>query len=277
MTNTLPTLEDMARWVLDRPAPAGSVRELVDLASVGMVLHAWRNSPLEDAHASAWSPLTDGEMMRANAATTRLVRELFVEFSAGVLDVDVPPPAANVDFTADNAATGDRDLSIEDCSVLDEFDDIDLLVEDLLRPLHLALLRRVLPCGYTVAEVTGELYDDLDEHIAQVLDGFAHIVEMHGLRAALYMKAIAGRSQNWWLTPAWPDTVHALQTVLADSKHPHWEIGGYPDMADRPDRCAEVDQLVSVLKEGPDRLTAAEARWCVQKAGIGYCRHRVHR
>jgi hypothetical protein len=212
--------------------------------------------------------------MRTNAATTRLVRELFVASFADVLDVTVPPQTAALAAIA-NGVADDGSTAVEDFSVLDEFDDVDLLAEDLLGPLHRALIRCVLPCGYTVAEATGEFYDELDEHVAQDLDTFAYITELYGLRAALYLKAIAGRSQEWWLTPAWPDTVSALRTVLADPSHSHWEIGGYPALSDRPDRCANMDQLVAVLHEGPDRLTAAEARWCVQKAGIGFVLHRA--
>ena len=78
--------------------------------------------------------------------------------------------------------------------MLDEFDQVDLLVEELLDPLHVAVTRRVLPCGYTVAEATGEFYDDLVEHIAHDLDTFAYqyVTEHYGLRAALYLKATAG-------------------------------------------------------------------------------------
>ncbi|GAA5108157.1 hypothetical protein [Haloechinothrix salitolerans] len=268
----VPTLEDAVRWVLGQPAPARSLSELLDLASVGIVLHAWRNSPLEDAHASDWCPLSDGEMMRTNAATTRVVREFLMTFLANALDVSVPRPTSSAPLAVHDTVADADALASED---LDEFDDADLLVEELLGPLHVALVRRVLPCGHTVAEATGEFFDELDDHVAQELDTFAYVTETYGLRAALYLKAIAGTSQQWWLTPAWPGTVAALRIVLADSGHRHWDIGGYPELSTWPDRCADIDQLVDVLYAGPDRLTAAEARWCVQQAGIGFVRHQV--
>jgi hypothetical protein len=109
VTSGSPTLEDVVGFVLDQPAPARSLSGLVNLASVGTVLHAWRYSPLEDAHASAWCPLTDGEMMRTNGATTCLVRELFVAFFAGVLGVAVPPLSVKVTAAA-NGAADDGDL-----------------------------------------------------------------------------------------------------------------------------------------------------------------------
>jgi hypothetical protein len=42
---------------------------VVDVAAVGMVLHVWRNSPVESWHMGS-SPLHDGDMLRINAHTT---------------------------------------------------------------------------------------------------------------------------------------------------------------------------------------------------------------
>jgi len=44
-------------------------------AAVGVAHELWRNSPLEDWHAGPDSVISDGEMMRANAATVRLIRQ----------------------------------------------------------------------------------------------------------------------------------------------------------------------------------------------------------
>jgi hypothetical protein len=41
------------------------IGEVLDLAAVGIVNSAWRNSPVEDWHASG-GPLTDGAMSRTN-------------------------------------------------------------------------------------------------------------------------------------------------------------------------------------------------------------------
>jgi hypothetical protein len=138
------------------------VSQLVDLVVVGTVQHAWRNSPVEDTHASAWCPLTDGEMMRTNAATTRLVRELVAELFLGGVRDEVPTMAVGASVGSDDDPDGGADgvVVVDDCSVLD---DVDLLVEGLLDPLQLAVTRRVLLCGYTVTEATGEFYDDLAE------------------------------------------------------------------------------------------------------------------
>ena len=49
--------------------------QVLDLAPVGIVNSAWRNSPVEGWHASA-GPLTDGAMLRTNVHTTWRVREI---------------------------------------------------------------------------------------------------------------------------------------------------------------------------------------------------------
>ena len=265
----VPTMAKLVEWVMERPAPASSLPGLVNLASVGIVLHAWRNSPLEDAHTSPWSPLSDGEMMRTNAASTRLTREMLATFCTEVLDVSLP--------MLSSAPTREATLLLEDCDSLDEFDDVDLLIDELLNPLSVAFTRRVLPCGYTVAEATGEFFEDLVEHVATKLDQFAFVAEEFGLREALYLKAAAGDGQDWWLTPAWPESVGALEVVLSDPDHRHWKIGGYPDHNTRPDRCTDIPQLAAALRDGPDRLTAAEAAWCVNTAAIRFARSRVRR
>ncbi|GAB3002926.1 hypothetical protein [Saccharothrix stipae] len=45
------------------------VGAVLDLAAVGLVNSAWRNSPVEDWHAGD-GPLSDGDMLRINAHTT---------------------------------------------------------------------------------------------------------------------------------------------------------------------------------------------------------------
>jgi hypothetical protein len=50
-----------------------------DLAAVAVTRLAWRDSPVEDWHSIRFRRIGDGEMMRANAATTRLVREILAD------------------------------------------------------------------------------------------------------------------------------------------------------------------------------------------------------
>lgn len=49
---------------------------LADLIAVGVARTAWRDGPVEDWHAGPDSRISDAEMMRSNAAMTRLVRDV---------------------------------------------------------------------------------------------------------------------------------------------------------------------------------------------------------
>jgi len=158
---------------------------------------------------------------------------------------------------------------------LDDFDDGDLLADSMLSRLFVALISRMLPCGYTVREVAAELYPELEDHVAANLDHFADVTDRHSLRTAPYLKAKAAEFERWWLGPEWSEVVDALATVMAEPEHHHWDIRGYPEPAGRPGRCCDIEQLAAVLKQGPDRLTAAEAKWFVEDAGIGFALHHV--
>jgi hypothetical protein len=58
--------------------------QVLDLASVAIARLAWRDSPVEGWHADPDSRISDPELMRANAATTRLTRR--------ILELHVPEP-----------------------------------------------------------------------------------------------------------------------------------------------------------------------------------------
>jgi hypothetical protein len=268
-----PTMEELVEWALEEPPPVGNLAELLDSAAVGIVKHSWRNSPWEDAHADPASPLTDGEMMRSNAATTRLVREFLRDFFRDSFEVDVP--SAGTVRISDSGTLAAGMLPLDECDFLDDFDDGDSLADSMLSPLFVALTSRVLPCGYTVREVAAELYPELEDHVAANLNHFAEITDRHSLRAALYLKAKAAEFERWWLGPDWSDVVDALAAVIAEPEHHHWDIRGYPELVGRPGRCRDIEQLAVVLIQGPDRLSAAEAEWCVEDAGIDFALHHV--
>jgi hypothetical protein len=50
-----------------------------DLAAVAITRLAWRSSPVEDWHSIRHQRIDDGEIMHANAAATRLVREILTD------------------------------------------------------------------------------------------------------------------------------------------------------------------------------------------------------
>jgi hypothetical protein len=87
--------------------------------------------------------------------------------------MDVPTMAVGASVGSDDDPDGGADgvVVVDHCSVLD---DVDLLVAGLLDPLQVAVTRRVLLCGYMVAEATGEFYDDLVELV--MIDWWSPVV-----------------------------------------------------------------------------------------------------
>ncbi|MEU4526046.1 hypothetical protein AB0F52_45915 [Amycolatopsis sp. NPDC024027] len=61
-----PTIQELVDFVMADPPAVDNLAELLDLAAVGIVKHAWRNSPLE-------------------------VREFLRDFFREIFDLDVPP------------------------------------------------------------------------------------------------------------------------------------------------------------------------------------------
>jgi hypothetical protein len=109
------------------------VGPVLDLAAVGIVNSAWRNSPVEDWHAGN-GPLTDGAMLRVNAHTTWRVREIVRRWRS---DIGVAPGVS--------------------AKMLDDLDTdhVDLLAVRIWR--WLVRPSRRLPIGLTLTElaVTG--------------------------------------------------------------------------------------------------------------------------
>jgi hypothetical protein len=79
---------------------------VLDLASIGITNGTWRNSPLEDWHAQG--RIDDGGMLRANVATTKLVREVFDDYLGAVFDDE------------EDALTSTEDLAGLDSDFTDE-------------------------------------------------------------------------------------------------------------------------------------------------------------
>ena len=65
---------DIERMLRPAGVAPADVDALLWAAAVGVAHELWRDSPLEDWHAGPDSVISDGQMMRANAATVRLIR-----------------------------------------------------------------------------------------------------------------------------------------------------------------------------------------------------------
>jgi hypothetical protein len=139
----------------------------------------WRLSPVEDWHADSDRRFANSEMMRANVATTRLVRDLLDERLAWPDDLDGDLATAVALLTALYRAIVDSD--------------------------------RRLPDGRTVLELASSYpeYAKFDEHVRSELGAWVAMAAERGMRAVLMM--LAGQSgggfRGWWLTPEWPSVV----------------------------------------------------------------------
>lgn len=204
--------------------------QLLDLAAIGLAMQLWRNEgPIESAHVDGH--LTDTEMMRANAAVTRFFRGRLEE-------VGEEPTAEHLQAWSER--TG-----------------------DLLLGLH-------LPDGRTTKQAAGPYGRRLAAHVRRRLRTIRQISDEHGWPAVLSLLATGEWAfSRWWLSPRWPRMVSEFVAALQDPQHPHWSLGSAPDLSSAPGRCRDPVELGQVLLDGPDRLSAEEARFCLQCA-IGF-------
>jgi hypothetical protein len=125
------------------------VGQVLDLAAVGIVNSAWRNSPVEDWHAGSVS-LSDGAMLRINAHTTWRVREIVRRWRS---DLGVAP--------------GDSVAVLDDLDV----DDVELLAERIFR--WLVKPSRRLPIGRTLAQVASTGLEEYVDHADSTMGSIA--------------------------------------------------------------------------------------------------------
>jgi hypothetical protein len=158
---------------------------VLDLAAIGITNGAWRNSPVERWHGEG--RIDDGGMLRANVATTKLVRQVLGEV---LLDDVVAGELVDVDQVAD-----------ADMGLVDEL--FVAVFEALADP------DRVLPDGRTLLELARENLDELVDHTDGALGAVVAIAERDGLDVALLRAGLHGglACAHWWGTPWWPDIV----------------------------------------------------------------------
>jgi hypothetical protein len=220
--------------------------EVLDLAAVAIARLAWRDSPVEDWHAAPANRISDADLMRANVAVTREVRTLFVATPAGehrVLESDEEHDAA---FHAQLAA------------VSEALTDPDRLLPDGRR------LHRLAPNVEQLASYT--------EHVVRLTHHWARLADRVSAHVTLAMLACTGAAAcpRWWLAPDWPYLVEEFIARLTDpSRWGSEAMAAYVTQLPVPLDAADVEALRRTLLAGPDHLTTATARYCLQ-AGIGH-------
>ena len=228
------------------------VGPVLDLAAVGLVNGAWRNSVLEDWHACGGG-LDDGAMMRLNAHATWKVRGIIRRWRA------------EVGLQADSLAVA-----------LDEVD------SDLVDQLAFRIFRwltnpaRRLPTGPTLVELAGEDLREFTDHVEEFLGGIAASAVNRGARLALSRAAIHGglACPHWWGTRTWPEIVTAFVAALGDPDHDHWQrfSTGHARWASQPVSLSDRRRLRRLLLSQPWELTSDEAAWITGEGMIGFLR-----
>ncbi len=223
---------------------------VVDLAALGLVNSAWRNTCVEDWHAGGH--LGDGDMMRINSHMTWRVRQILRRWMIGT-GLVARGPASALD-----------EVSVED---------VEQLAIRVFR--WLVNPARKLVTGDRLIDVAGGDLSEYEDDADLRLGGFARQATDQGARSSFARAAAHGALSctHWWGHPRWPDLVEKLMLVLDDPADAHWGQDGKFRMRLPPEPATVADrkQLRRVLLVAPWNLSSESAAWLVD-AGIGYLR-----
>jgi len=221
---------------------------VLDLAAIGLVNGAWRNTCVEGWHVEG--RMRDGDMLRVNSHTTWRVRQLVRRWMREI-GLEAADPTSALEGTA--------------------ADDVWWLVRRLYQ--WLVNPSRELPTGVTLAQLAG---DGLPEYQADADDSlrtFGVQAEDHGVRFGFARTAAHGAlaCSHWWGHPHWPIGVERFMKALDNPADDHWGPRGEhrtalsaapPDVGDRA-------YLRRLLLSRPWDLSTDAAQWLV-RAGIRY-------
>jgi hypothetical protein len=226
----------------------GKVGPVIDLAALGLVNDAWRNTCVEGWHAEG--RLEDGDLLRASSHATWRVRQLIRRWmrEAGL---DAGSPASALD---EITAEGTWQLA-------------GRLYQWLASPV------RKLPTGVTLAQLAGDDLGQYKDDADAGLSTFAVQAEERGARFGLARVAAHGglACSHWWGHPRWAARVDQFMKVLGNPADDHWGPGseyraGLPaEPADVADRA----RLRRLLLSRPWELSTDAAQW-VADADIRY-------
>jgi hypothetical protein len=208
--------------------------QLADLTAVAIAVLAWRESPVEDWHAVPLERISNPDMMRGNAATTRLVRDHLRE----------PLHAAL------SSHTRVADLLASACVLIADLD-------------------RRLPDGRAVRDLGSHNRDLVlfGDHVQTVAERCTVVArEVGGLQVVSLLACFAAAyAWRWWLTPTWPRRVEEFMRRIEDPGR--WRD---TDMVRHVERvivhgrhAVDHERLRPALLAGPDQLDALGAEYCI--------------
>ena len=203
--------------------------QLKDVAAVAMTRLAWRDSPVEDWHSIRHRRIGNAEMMRANAATTRLVRDVMSK---------VHEPSAMLERV--------RHVLLDPHRRLPDGRPIIELAPSLLE--FIRYQKHVVAyCARWEAVAT-----DVGE---------AALLTLLAGRGATF-------NWNWWRSTGWPQLVDEFIRRLDDPQRcgNAWELHPRRRLGDPPGSITS-QELRSALLAGPDRMDTTTADYCL-RAGL---------
>jgi hypothetical protein len=223
---------------------------VVDLAALGLVNSAWRNTCVEDWHAEG--RVHDGDMMRINSHMTWRVRRILHRW-----------------MTETGLAADGPLLALDGVPA----EDVEWLAVRVFR--WLVNPGRKLVTGATLAELAGADLAVYENDADVRLGGFAKQAADRGARFGFSWAAAHGAlaCPHWWGHPRWPDLVDRLLRALNDPADDHWGRDGEfrRRLPPEPPIVADRRLLRQVLRSHPWDLSSESTAWLVS-AGIGYAR-----
>jgi hypothetical protein len=227
------------------------VGAVLDVAAVGVVNSAWRNSPVENWHAGD-GPLSEGDMLRINTHTTHRVRDMTRRWRTDC-GIDAHAPTSELDHL--------------------DIDAVDWLVAKLCQ--WLIDPQRRLPTGDRLADIAGDDLDEFTDHVTVTLGTVAVTAEDRSVHHAFWRAAAHGgpACRHWWGTPTWPGLVDRFLAALDNPADPHWGQDGqwFSRLSPRPTQIKDNTGLRRLLTQHPWKLNTPSASYLVT-AGIGFMR-----
>ena len=167
----------------------GRLGPVIDLAALGLVSSAWRNTCVEDWHAEG--RLHDGDMMRVSSHMTWRARQILHRWMTETGLAATGPLSALDDVAAE---------------------DVEWLATRVFR--WLVNPSRRLITGVTLAELARGDLPEYEDDASLRLGGFARQAAGRGARFGMARTAAHGAlaCPHWWGHPRWPDLVRQAAT-----------------------------------------------------------------
>jgi hypothetical protein len=207
-------------------------------AAVGLVELAWRNSPVENMHASERGP-SEGEMFAESVALQRHAMTALEPFTVRYY-------------------SGRTKVTLDDRRI------------DAFRAHLLDTSRPWAAGGRTLREMGYGNIGAFRDHVKLQVNWLLRLDYEYGYRAVLGLLigktggGCGGFGGDHYGMPRWPAMAAAVREVLTNPDHPRWKAYvRREDIAAAPPGTPPPDELEATLLDGPDKLPLATLDWLV--------------